>query len=53
MHLKNDASPVSKLRVLHEQKRGGLEGRTKRRMAMKIATVASVTYLGEWRMMSV
>lgn len=38
-------SPASKCRVLHEQKRGGLEGSTKRRTAMKIATVASVTYL--------
>lgn len=40
-----DGSPVSKLCVLLRQKRGGWEGRTKRRMAMKIATVASVTYL--------
>lgn len=41
----SEGSPVSKLRDLLQQKLGGLEGRTKRRMAMKIATVASVTYL--------
>ena len=39
------AQPVSKLRFLLEQKLGGLDGRTKRRTAMKMATVASVTYL--------
>lgn len=41
----SEGSPESKLRDLLQQKLGGLEGRTKRRMAMKIATVASVTYL--------
>lgn len=41
----SESSPASKLRDLLQQKLGGLEGRTKRRMAMKIATVASVTYL--------
>lgn len=41
----SESSPVSKLPDLLQQKLGGLEGRTKRRMAMKIATVASVTYL--------
>lgn len=47
-------SPVSKLWDFLQQKLGALDGRTKRRIAMKMATVASVTYLKsgathEWR----
>lgn len=42
---RNDGSPMSKLCVLKEHKRGGLEGRTKRRTVTKTATVASDTYL--------
>lgn len=38
-------APGSKLRDLPQQRRGALEGRTKRRTAMKTATVASVTNL--------
>lgn len=39
------SSPVLKLRDFQQQILGGSEGRTKRRTATKIATVASVTYL--------